>query len=43
MAKDEIEKIFGESKDAVSKEHASCAKAIRKSLNSFKKKTLAKV
>lgn len=43
MAKEDVEKIFDESKDTLSKKHGALADNIRESLEKFKKETLAKI
>ena len=43
MAKKDIKGLLKESKSALDKEHKGFVKSIGKDLNSFKKKTLAKI
>lgn len=43
MAREDIPGLLEESKKALAAEHAASIKAVRKDLNSFKKKTLSKV
>lgn len=43
MVKEDINKIFDESKDALNKKHKALSDTIRESLEKFKKDTLAKI